>query len=232
MSHYTLMQKLSGLPNDSLDDDRYLVAFWHLISIFPSMIRVIQPPVHFWDHSACPANPSDPNSPLTQAQLDDLMDMHDQCLLESPLFAKTVWWGVCWGCKVEEWVTEGEVTKMVWLGKDLVKTLGCSSCSRGFSTACQLKQHARVHWCSKTLWPCTYDILNPSQAPIHSSFTVLSTTLAPAKLFYCNISYILFWYKNSIYFLCSLCLRYSVWNAGYMCARVGAVLVLVRVGCD
>jgi hypothetical protein len=89
ISRYTLMMGLSGLPNDSLDDDRYLVAFCHILSIFPDMIRIVQTPVHFQDHYACPADPSDPNSPLTQAQLDEIMDLNEE-LYQSFLSAGTL----------------------------------------------------------------------------------------------------------------------------------------------
>jgi hypothetical protein len=73
-----LTNGLRGLLNDNFDNDRYLVEFCCLLSGFPDMIRIIQLPIHFQDHSACPTNPSDPNSPLTQAWLDDIMDTHNE----------------------------------------------------------------------------------------------------------------------------------------------------------
>ena len=182
MSHYALLQELSGLPNDSLDDDRYLVAFCHLISKFPNMISIILLPIHLQDHSACPTDPSDPNSPLTQAQLDDLMDTHDE-LYQRVLSLQKQYDEECAEvARLRSELLREECARTVPLGKDSVNALGCSSCSKGFSAAWQLKQHARVHWCSMTPWPCTYDMQSPSQAPIYSSFTVLSTMPAPLKL--------------------------------------------------
>ena len=47
------------------------------------------------------------------------------------------------------------------------------------------------------------------------------------------VTYFIFYFDiKTQYILCSLCLRYSVRDAGYMHTRVGVVLVLVHPECD
>jgi hypothetical protein len=72
-------------------------------------------------------------------------------------------------------------TNTVPPGKDSVKTLGCSSYSRGFSTAHRLKQHARVHWCLTTLKLHTCTMQIPSRTPMHFCLMVLCDPPAPAQ---------------------------------------------------
>ena len=103
------------------------------------MIKIILPPIHFQDHSACPTDPSDPNSPLTQAQLDDLMEMHDE-LYQRVLSLQKQYDEECAEvARLRSELLREECARTVPLGKDSVNALGCSSCSKGFSTARRLK---------------------------------------------------------------------------------------------
>ena len=57
--------------------------------------------------------------------------------------------------------------------------------------------------------------------------------LVPDQVKLFIVIYFIFYFDiKTQYILCSLCLRYSVQDAGYMCVRVGAALVLVQVECD
>ena len=82
---------------------------------------------HLQDHSACPTNPSDPNSPLTQAQLDDLMDTHDE-LYQRVLYLQKQYDEECAEvARLRSELLREKCAKTVLLGKDSVKVLGCSS---------------------------------------------------------------------------------------------------------